>query len=403
MFIKNITAGAFITDAGGDLTQKAGDVVIGVVLSLTGRNSETGLNALAAINLAFEHANLYYSQAEGMGIHFSVEVRDSGSDPVKALTQVKALHKMGINLLIGPTNSGELSAVAAYARENKIVLINTTSTATSLARPDDFIVRLTADDTHQAKALTRLIAAQDKQHLVLIYRDDPYGQDFHKALAEIYKGGIDAFSYAATETNFSAVFKRTAAGIEKVGNYKNTAVIVVGLSEITKLLEQVEPGALTAVDWYGSDGICQNRQFIRSPKALAVAKKTHFTCSNVDIDGQRIFLPLNYAVRTYLTRVLGNAPTWNEFTAYDASWLAMNAFAMTRPDADSRELWGIINNPYGAGGIGALYIFNANQDQSLSSYTFYTVTDTAAGPGWKATALYRDIPATKDDLYIIKE
>ncbi|MFH0968561.1 MAG: hypothetical protein V1862_12840, partial [Methanobacteriota archaeon] len=80
----------------------------------------------------------------------------------------------------------------------------------------------------------------------------------------------------------------------------------------------------------------------------------------------------NVAVE-YLSRAVGGTAGWNEISNYNATWMAMSAYALTSPDADYQKLWGIINNPYGAGDIGGIYVVNDAQDQSLSSYTFYTV------------------------------
>jgi ABC-type branched-subunit amino acid transport system substrate-binding protein len=152
MFIKSINVGNWSIDATSNMTRETGDAVIGAVLLLSGGNSENGLGALKIINLALKQANDYYILAEGLGINFKLEVRDSGSDPATALTQVKALHEMGIDLLI-----------------------------------------------------------QEKQHVMLIYRNDRYGQDFAKAFAELYKGSIDSFIYETSETSFSPVLERTSS------------------------------------------------------------------------------------------------------------------------------------------------------------------------------------------------
>jgi len=76
---------------------------------------------------------------------------------------------------------------------------------------------------------------------------------------------------------------------------------------------------------------------------------------------------------------------------------------MTRPDAPSEELWNIINNPYGALGIGEQYVMNEAQDQSNSFYVFYKVIERSDGPIWTPVAYYRDIKAFPDELKIVSE
>jgi branched-chain amino acid transport system substrate-binding protein len=401
MFVKSLSMGTLIVDATSNLTRETGDAVIGAVLPLTGVNAEHGSGALKAIDLAVEHANFYFTITEGLGIHFAVEVRDTGSDPATALVQVKALHDLGIDLIIGPENSGELAAIEAYAKANGIVILSTTSTAPSLAKSDDRIMRLTANDTRQAKALSRLVTAQEKDHVVLIYRDDPYGQGFATALAKVFEGGIDGFSYGPSETDFSTVLDSAAARIEELDAADDVAVLVVGLKETTQVLEQVEAGPLTSVDWYGADGISKSRELLASPRAVAVAEQTHLTCSAYDMAGLRNFVPFDHVLNSYLTPLLGGPQSWNEISAYDALWLGASAFAMTGPHADAEELWNTLKGLYGTVGMGGSYSFDVNGDRTLSTYAFYTVRETATGPAWEAIAFYRDFFAAPDDLYII--
>ena len=401
MFIKNKTAGSFLTEADGNVTHESGDIVIGAVLPMTGSEEETGTGAKEAIELALDHANSYYTKTAGLDIHFSFDFRDSGSDPATTLSQVKALHEAGIHIIVLGGNSAELSAVQEYCRDNNIIILGSRSTAVSLSDSDDLIYRLSPDDTNQAKAMVRLIEAQGKKHLVVLYRDDVYGQDLQKAISETFAGSTDCYGYPANESDFSSLLDNATAMIEQKSSFQDTAVVVIGLNEVVRLLETIEDGPLTSVSWYGTDGIAQSRTLLSSSQGVSVALKTNFTCTNFDVAAQPILSLMNHVAVQYLSRAVGGTAGWNELSNYDAAWMAMNAYALTNPNASSKELWGIINNPYGAGGIGGLYVVNKAQDQSLSSYTFYKVTETSAGPEWTVTAYYRDVMTARDDLEII--
>lgn len=403
MFIKAINAGTVTSDATTTLTREAGDVVIGAILPLTGVNAESGSGALKSINLALEHANNYFRYTAGVNINFKIEVRDTGSSPANALVQLKALHALGIKLYIGPINSGELAVVQEYAKANGIVIISTTSTAPSLARSDDRIMRLTPDDTNQARAMSRLITDQSKQHVVLIYRNDVYGQDFVTAFSGIFKGSINSYGYEPDTTNFSAVLDQAADRLRAIGTPADTAVLVVGLKEITSLLEQVKTGALTEVRWYGTDGISKSRDLLASSAAVSIAEKTQLTCSTYDVASVSFFSPPYQVLESKLTPLLGGPSTWNEISAYDALWIGASAFAMTRPTADSGELWTYLNNLYVTLGVAEMYLFNAQGDNTVSLYTFYAVKNTGGTPAWKANAFYRAYDAVHDNLEIIGE
>ena len=265
MFIKNKTVGAFITDATNTITNQSGNISIGAVLPMTGANAEIGKGNKEAINLAISHANSYYNKTQGLDIHFSFDIRDSESDPTTTLSQVKALHDKGINLIILGGISAELAAVKEYVRDNNIIVISPRSTAISLSDPDNLIFRLSPNDTHQAKAMAYLLKKQGKRHLVVIYRDDIYGQDFEKSLLEQFNGTANNFKYSVNESDFFPLLENVKSAI-KNSNPQDTAVVVIGTQEVIHLLETVEDGPLTSVSWYGTDGIAQSRGLLLSPK-----------------------------------------------------------------------------------------------------------------------------------------
>lgn len=401
MFIKSISAGTLILPATASPTHETGDAVIGVLLPLSGANAEQGVGAQQAINLALKHANDYYQHALGVDVNFIAEVRDTASNPDTALDQLKELHEeLGIELFIGPIHSGELAAVRDYAEDEGIVIISTTSTAPSLAIADDRIMRLTPDDTRQAKAMSRLITAQDKQNVVLIYRNDVYGQGFVDAFSAIYEGNIDSYGYEPDTTNFTSVLD-LAASVEALETPDDTAVLVVGYDEITSLLEQLQTGALTEVQWYGTDGISKSRTLLASPVAVAMAEKIQLTCSTYDGAATTFFPPAYHVLESKLAPLLGGPSTWNEISAYDALWISASAFAMTRPTANSLEIWTYLENLFATSGIYGIYLFNEHYDNIVSLYTFYTPEETFSGPVWTATAFYRDYYVAYDSLEII--
>ena len=403
-FIKSINIGNVNVDVTAAFTKDIGTVVIGAVLPITGTNAEDGVGARYALNLALEHANRYYTTVEGLGIRFTLDIRDSQSNPATTLAQVKALHDQGVNLIIGPENSGELAAILPYVKENGMVVLSTTSTATSLALPGDHVARLTANDSHQARAMSRLMTAQGKQHVLLIHRNDGYGQDFTAAFKKEFAGSVDVYSYETTETKFASVLQQAETRMSETGTTAIDAILVVGLKEVTTLLEQARSGPLTTVDWYGTDGICKSRELLLSTAAQTFAEQTHLTCSAFDVAGLNYFYPAYHVIQDALSPQLGGPMAWNELSTYDALWLGANTFAMSELNADTDTLWtSLQNKPTGAVGIGGSYIFDDNGDRKLSSYAFFAVRGTTDGPAWVLTASYLDYFGAKDELTILDE
>lgn len=400
MYVRN-AAGTqgFLTDATAYLTRDSGTVTIGALLPLTGNNAGEGLGAQKALNLALQHVRGYFEAGQGLGLRFALDVRDTAGDPATALAQLQALQAAGVSLVIGPQDSNELAAVAGEARSNALMLISPTSTAPSLGRSDDLIMRLSPDDTLQARALTRLLTAQGRTALTVLHSDDNYGRELADAMQQQFPGTVRQLSYPTGTTDFRALLAQAAQGLLAT---RAQAVLVIGQAEVVSLLEQVEAGPLTAVAWYGADGISRSRELLASPRAVAVAEQVQFTASGYDEQASGRFMPYRELVSVQLETELGASVTWTELATYDALWLAATAYAMSSPSANAQTLWATLNNPYGANGVGAgHYVFNANQDQSLSQFGFYAVVSRDGSAQWQPRAFYRDLVALPDDLLLL--
>jgi len=87
------------------------EVTIGGIFSLTGNWASLGVTSKAALELAVEDAN---RMAEGRGITFRADVRDTKLDPAMALSAVQSLRAAGVQVVIGPQSSAELAAIKSY-------------------------------------------------------------------------------------------------------------------------------------------------------------------------------------------------------------------------------------------------------------------------------------------------
>jgi len=326
MYIRN-AAGTqgFLTSATDYLTRAGGIVTLGALLPLTGSNASSGLAAQKALNLALEHARGYFESGQKLGLQFTLDVRDTASVPATALTQLCALQAAGVALVIGPLHSSELEAVADYAKTNQLMLISPTSSVSSLGRADDLIMRLTPDDSLQAKALTRLITAQGRSALTVLYRNDSYGRELAQSVQSQFAGSTALLPYTTDTTDFRPLLAQAA---QSLSSASSQALLVIGLGEVVTLLEQVEAGPLTAVAWYGADGISRSRELLASAKAVAIALKVRLTCSVYDEKAAGFFVPGQELASTLLGMRLGSATTWTEFASYDALWLGATAYAM---------------------------------------------------------------------------
>jgi branched-chain amino acid transport system substrate-binding protein len=121
---------------------------------------------------------------------------DTESDPTKSVEKLMFLKENGIMTVIGPATSAELEAAKDYANNNNILLVSHSSTAPSLAKKGDNIFRFVPDDTHRAKAISRLMWDDGVRYVIPFWRNDVYGSellnavktDFHSIGGEIDLG-----------------------------------------------------------------------------------------------------------------------------------------------------------------------------------------------------------------------
>ena len=111
---------------------------IGFLSAKTGGASHFGLPAFHAYQYAANALAEYYG--EHVILHSTI--MDTKSNQDTCLAELMALKQQGINLVIGPFTSSELSNVRDYAKENKMVLISPSSVARTLSLSDDYIFRM---------------------------------------------------------------------------------------------------------------------------------------------------------------------------------------------------------------------------------------------------------------------
>jgi branched-chain amino acid transport system substrate-binding protein len=122
---------------------------IGFTLPLSGELSSIGKIWEKVVQLAMEDLNREV-KACGLNVEFRAVILDDGTSEEKALQNIQSFAQQGIKVVIGPAASAQVKAVKAYADSNKIVIISPSSTAPTLAIPDDYIFRTVGSDAGQA-------------------------------------------------------------------------------------------------------------------------------------------------------------------------------------------------------------------------------------------------------------
>ena len=304
-------------------------IQIGVLLPLTGAQSETGNTAKATIEVAIEDFQREFSM-----VTLQPLVADTASDPATALAQLKSLAAKGVKICVGPFSSAEAIAIKSFADQNNIIMISPTATAPSLA-VNDTIFRISLDDSKQSIALSALVAKRGITAVVPIVRNDLYGKDLiANFITQFQKaGGITAdpiyYDGAAPDYQSIVAQARTATdAILKANGNAKIGILAVSFDEITGIFVKASADSLlSSLPWFGTDSSAQSAAIGKDPVAAAFAEKTQFTASissdyNVVSYPYLPFIPID---ENMLTKVIAKYPTPKSSKVaptYDALWMA---------------------------------------------------------------------------------
>jgi branched-chain amino acid transport system substrate-binding protein len=281
-------------------------VMFGALLPLTGTSSQLGESEKAALEIGVKDINDYFSKTHSK-TRIGLIIEDTQTDPKISLQKLKQLESKGIKIIIGPSTSAVLEAIASYANENGILLISPSSTAPSTdirGKESEFnnnnksnILRLVPDDTHQAQAISQRMWKDGIRVVIPFWRTDIYGNGLVNATTAYFHqlGGkvIDGIGYIPYTGDFSASLNRinfmiwdhdlksleskinqatSLYGLGKIGVY------VVAYDEVAPIFIQAQErhDVLSRVKWYGSDGSALVNSLVRNTEAAMFATKTGF-------------------------------------------------------------------------------------------------------------------------------
>ena len=348
---------------------------------------------MAGAQMAMDDYNGYL---ERIGEQWSLElvIKDDGATADGAAEKIKELAGEGINLVIGPSGSGQIRAIEDYLGENDMLAISCCSTAPSLAIADN-IFRVTPDDTNQAKALAALLEDDGIKAAAVIYRDDVYGRELRAALdAETGNDVVKAaFPYAPNTGDFADIVQKAAGVVQdaiSVHGAERVAVVAISFSEVTDLVTSaMSSGMLGDIRWYGSEAVVNQNDLARGDLGEFA--------ENVGLSGVIVSAPSG-PVNDDITRRLaaeldllpGEAPVTYAYTAYDAVIILAGAMMATQ-STDTGSLIDAIPHvaahTYGAMGYGT---FNEYGDLAASDYAIWEVNDGI----WVRTGVFSQITGT---------
>ncbi|MEZ0394479.1 MAG: ABC transporter substrate-binding protein [Desulfurococcaceae archaeon] len=348
---------------------------IGFTLPLSGELSSIGKVWEKVVDMAINDLNNEV-RAYGFNVEFRAVVLDDGTQLDKALANVQTFAQQGIKVVIGPAASSQVKAVKAYADANKIVIISPSSTAPTLAIPNDFIFRTVGSDALQAKVLATLTREEGCTKVVVFHRNDEYGNAF----AEFFKRYFQELNGTAIDLPYQAGLSDYASevasleGLVKSSGADGVVLIAFDTDGANILAHAASSSVLSSIRWFLSEGP-HGAQELLSPSIGQFASK-------VKLYGTRPLLSNNPLYQEFVRRFeqkYGTEPTVFCDNLYDAVMLA--GWAILRAgkydgDAIRQALVEVAKHYYGLSGWA---IFDENGDKAYQAYGVWAIVPKGGG------------------------
>lgn len=360
---------------------------IGLLIPTTGDFATHGNENFIAANMAIDDFNEHLEKLDKNWKLNTVNV-NSETNPKISLERVKELHAENISIIIGPETSAELAAIKPFVDSNEMFILSPTSTAPSLAVKDS-IYRLAPDDTNQGNAITALLKENGIKAVILITRDDTWGNDLSNSITNSFvenKVGdsVMRILYNPEAPHFPNITKNTAlliADLTDSYNTENIAVVLLGFGESTDLLKDANSTyLLNHVKWFGTDSNANEQRIIDDSDALNFANEVDFTA----VQFGTISNDIHDDVESRMIDQIGRLPSTYAYSSYDAVWIVGLSILKT----DSMNP-GMIDNVFEevvseyVGALGDVELNDAG-DLKFANYDVWKIRDNE----WKVTGYY---------------
>ena len=353
------------------------EVSIGILTPLTGDLSSFGIQLNYAAELAVADFNEYLAE-NGVAWRLVATNEDTETNPVRALEKVQALHSKGVDIIVGPAGSAQLSSILAYMNDNNMVAISPSSTAPALAIPDDAAFRTVPNDLNQGKALAALFDYSGMEAVIPILRNDVYGIGLVDAAAENFeaRGGVmyEGVRYNPESSDYSVGVAELADAVSdavETHGADKTAVLAISFDEVVPIFQAAASyDVLNDVRWFGGEAVAQSTEISADPIASEFAMDTDL------VTVQLLLAPGDRAdsVSERVQEWLGEEPTAFVYTTYDAVWLAgLSVLETGSTDAsDIRAALPGVAESYSGGALSSTELNEAG-DLTLGNYEMWAI------------------------------
>jgi branched-chain amino acid transport system substrate-binding protein len=356
---------------GGGSDPVDADLRIGALLDLSGDASGSDQYVEQVILQAQE-------DAKALGVVLGIEVRDTAGNPQQAAQQMQALIDSGVKVFVGPSSSSQAQAVLPVANAAGALVVSESSTAQSLAIPNDALYRMCPTSYVEAQATSDLIRSQGLRAIVTVNRADVGNTELVTALRpKLSAAGIalqPPIVYPTSHgSDFSDVAQALGAAVDAAGGPSSgVGVYVAGFDEVADLLADANGvPSLQGVPFFGSDGVSQN------PDIVTSAGPAFFSADADGVPSPNLGIPANKLpdAQRIMSGTGQTMPDGFALAAYDAVMIMANAFiadpSFGSGGTQSRKAFVQAANGYS--GVTGVVQLNAAGDRASAAYTFWGV------------------------------
>lgn len=363
--------------------------VVGL-LSLTGNWSSLGITSKAALEIATDDINKYLA---GKNIRYGLKFTAYDTKLDAELTKsyfAKARYE-GAKFIIGPQSSAELAALKPLSDDAELIVISQSSTAGSLAIPNDAIYRFCPPDKIEGAATAATIYTKGFRGLVTVSRDDAGNKGLQASTGAAFmaKGGQTAAiaPYATTTANYAAL-------IAAIKTQVNTLIGVYGVDKVGIYLASFDEGTeifklaatdpvLSNIKWFGGDGVVLSAAFLSDAAVADFAIKTGFFAPSfgLPVATEAQWKPVAARIKAKT----GIEPDAFALAAYDAAWtIAYTLEATGGSTIDLTHVKGkFVDQANTRPGITGVTALDVNGDRAAGSFDYFGIVKEGSGYVWK--------------------
>ena len=301
----------------GDSTEGSKDLVIGVLLPMTGGQATYGEESWNGILIAQDEI-----RRKDPSFAFTLERADEQSSKEQAGPQTKKLiENHGARIVVGSVASSNTMGAAIVCKEADVPLLTPASTNDTLTEmPEKYgkmLFRACFKDSFQGTMLARFAKNTLKAGTAVALIDK--ASAYSVGLAEQFSKEFVRLGGKVSSENFNALDKDFTTLVEKVGGMKPDVILCSGYYEPAGAMLKISQNAWKGIPVIGGDGLDSEKlmQLAGEPTSR-VFFTSHFVATDADPVVQTF-------VTKYRDRFQGKVPGAMAALGYDALYAVYEA------------------------------------------------------------------------------